>query len=52
MGRRKNNIENVVQLAEQDVTDFSGVWCCKWPVGCEPSKLPVAHGQRGNHVVT
>jgi len=56
MGRRKNNIENVVQLAEQDVryelTDFRGVWCCKWPVGCEPSKSPVAHGQRGNHVVT
>ena len=24
----------------------------KWPVGCGPSKSPVAHGQRGSHAVT
>lgn len=56
IGRRISNTEHVVQLAKQDVgyelTDFRGVWHCKWPVGCEPSKSHVAHGQRGSHVVT
>jgi len=38
IGRWKNNIESVVQVAKQDVecelTDFRGVCCCKGPVAC------------------
>lgn len=56
LGSWENNTANVVQVAKQDVecelSDFRGLWCCKWPVGCEPSKSPVAHGKRGIHVVT